>query len=55
MDPRPDLKPGDEAPPEAPASGENLCAICSGFGEIDGHHCDECAGTGRVETGVGGG
>ena len=54
MEGRPDLNPGDEAPPGAPASGENLCPICSGFGEIDGHHCDNCGGSGKVETGLGG-
>ena len=54
MEGRPDLKPGDEAPPGAEAAGENLCPICSGLGDIDGHRCDECAGTGKIEAGIGG-
>ena len=54
MEGRPDLNPGDEAPPEAPTSGENLCPICSGFGEIDGHHCENCDGSGKIEAGMGG-
>lgn len=48
-------KPGDEAPPGAPGTGENLCPACGGTGKIDGDGCPECKGTGKVTTGIGGG
>jgi DnaJ-class molecular chaperone len=49
------MKPGDEAPPDSEASGEDLCRECGGEGEVDGKRCEACRGTGRVEAGVGGG
>lgn len=52
---RPDLAPGDEAPPGTPGSGEDVCPRCGGSGKVDGTRCEECAGTGRVIHGVGGG
>jgi hypothetical protein len=48
-DPRPDQAPGDEAPPDEPSSGENVCPDCGGDG------CESCGGTGRVNEAVGGG
>lgn len=50
-----DLAPGDEAPPGTPGSGEDVCPRCGGDGTLDGASCPECAGTGRVVRGVGGG
>lgn len=49
------VKPGDEAPPDAPGTGENLCRECSGSGKVAGEVCPACAGTGKVRTGIGGG
>ena len=48
-------KPGDEAPPGAPGTGENLCRACSGTGKVDNVSCPDCKGTGKVITGIGGG
>jgi hypothetical protein len=48
-------KPGDEAPPGAPGTGENLCRACSGTGKVDDVPCPDCKGTGKVTTGIGGG
>ena len=48
-------KPGDEAAPGTPGTGENLCAECNGTGKVDGGTCPECRGTGKVITGIGGG
>ena len=48
-------KPGDDAVPGTPGTGENLCPECSGTGKIDGEACPECKGTGKVITGIGGG
>jgi hypothetical protein len=50
-DPR---KPGDEAHPDAPGTGENLCRACGGTGRRAEEPCPECRGTGRVTTGIGG-
>jgi DnaJ-class molecular chaperone len=58
-------KPGDEAPPGVPGTGENLCARCGGTGKLgrdklEGNQpgaepCPDCNGTGKVTTGIGGG
>lgn len=48
------MRPGDEAPPGTPGTGENLCRNCGGSGRVDGQPCRECEGTGRVVTGIGG-
>jgi hypothetical protein len=48
-------KPGDEATPGAPGTGENLCRHCAGTGKIGGEACPDCKGTGKVITGIGGG
>ncbi len=51
----PDLRPGDQVPPESPGAGENLCPECGGDGVRDGADCPGCGGTGRVIEAVGGG
>jgi hypothetical protein len=51
----PDLKPGDEAPPGTPGSGENICPDCRGSGRRSGQPCPTCSGTGTVNEGIGGG
>jgi len=48
-------KPGDEAAPGTPGTGENLCPDCSGTGKVEGKACPECNGTGKIITGIGGG
>jgi hypothetical protein len=47
-------KPGDEAPPGAPGTGENLCRTCGGTGKVEAKTCPDCQGTGKVTTGIGG-
>lgn len=50
------LKPGDEARPGTPGTGEDLCEDCGGTGiRKDGNKCPTCEGTGRVTRGIGGG
>jgi hypothetical protein len=49
-----DIKPGDEAPPNTPGTGEDLCPDCKGSGRIDGAKCETCDGTGRIVEGIGG-
>ena len=51
----PDLRPGDEVPPDAPSAAENLCPECGGDGVKDDAPCPGCDGTGRVIEAVGGG
>ncbi|MFJ7438560.1 hypothetical protein ACIQW5_12955 [Methylorubrum thiocyanatum] len=48
-------KPGDEAPPGTPGTGENLCPRCGGSGQIGAKSCPDCNGTGKVISGIGGG
>jgi hypothetical protein len=48
------MKPGDEAPPGTPGTGENVCPVCSGRGQVDGRACTNCSGTGKINTGIGG-
>ena len=52
-DERPPARPGDEAAPGTPQTGEGLCPDCSGKGRIDGQACPSCAGTGTVIVNVG--
>ncbi|MGE5514546.1 MAG: hypothetical protein ACM31D_01870 [Bacteroidota bacterium] len=47
-------KPGDQAPPGTPGTGEALCPTCGGRGTLDGRPCVDCAGTGIVTQGIGG-
>lgn len=52
---RPDLAPGDEAPPGTEGAGEDICPVCAGSGRsADDGPCPSCAGRGTVVTGVGG-
>jgi hypothetical protein len=50
----PPLKPGDEAAPGTPGTGENVCPVCHGSGRVGAQACANCAGTGRIVTGIGG-
>jgi hypothetical protein len=50
-----DLKPGDEAEPGTPGTGDDLCETCGGSGKVEGKTCPECEGTGHVVRGIGGG
>lgn len=47
--------PGDEAEPGTPGTGEGLCPVCSGRGQVDGKPCQNCGGTGKIVEGIGGG
>ena len=50
------MNPGDEAPPGAPGTGENICPECSGKGQLQsGGKCPNGGGTGKVITGIAGG
>ena len=55
MERKPDLSPGDEAPPDVPSAAENVCPRCAGSGRVDDGDCESCGGTGVVEEAVGGG
>lgn len=50
-----EMKPGDEAPPNTPSSGEDMCPTCNGSGKTEGKPCPTCQGTGRITEGIGGG
>jgi hypothetical protein len=49
------MAPGDEAPPGAPGTGEDVCPRCGGTGRLGSSACPDCAGTGKVNVGIGGG
>lgn len=49
------LKPGDQATPGTPGTGENVCPECRGTGKTDDKPCPHCQGTGKIITGIGGG
>ena len=49
------MRPGDEAPADEPAAGENVCPQCSGKGSVEGERCSNCEGTGTITEAVGGG
>lgn len=49
-----DEKPGDEAEPGAPGTGENVCPLCHGDGKLGVKECPRCLGTGKVTEGIGG-
>jgi hypothetical protein len=55
MESHDDIAPGDEAPPQEPSSGENVCPECGGSGTVDGGDCANCEGTGFINEAVGGG
>lgn len=46
--------PGDQAPAGTPGTGENICSVCNGSGQINANPCDNCGGTGKVIEGIGG-
>jgi len=46
--------PGDQAPPDTPGTGENICPACQGSGRIDSQECQKCGGSGKVVEGIGG-
>jgi DnaJ-class molecular chaperone len=48
------MKPGDEAPPGTPGTGENLCRACNGTGRTEGGECPTCLGSGKINEGIGG-
>lgn len=47
-------RPGDQADPGTPGTGEALCPVCSGSGRVDGEPCQNCRGTGKIIEGIGG-
>ncbi|WNO54558.1 hypothetical protein [Stakelama saccharophila] len=47
--------PGDEAAPDTPGTGEDICPRCNGSGKEGDETCPRCEGTGRVVEGIGGG
>lgn len=51
---RPDMAPGDEAPPGTEGAGEDVCPDCVGSGRKDDGECPTCAGRGTIIAGVGG-
>jgi hypothetical protein len=51
----PPLRPGDEARPGTPGTGEDICPECDGAGKnARGEKCRNCDGTGRIIRGIGG-
>jgi DnaJ-class molecular chaperone len=50
-----EMVPGDEAPPDSPSTGEDMCERCGGSGEVDGGTCPVCGGSGRIVEVIGGG
>lgn len=51
----PKLNPGDQAAPNTPGAGENICRECQGTGKIGARDCPICGGTGVVIEEIGGG
>jgi RecJ-like exonuclease len=51
----PKLNPGDQAEPDTPGAGENICRECQGTGKIGPKDCPICGGTGIVIEEIGGG
>jgi DnaJ-class molecular chaperone len=49
------LKPGDQAKPGTPGTGQNVCPECNGSGRAGSGKCPNCNGSGTVTTGVAGG
>ncbi len=49
------IEPGDDAVPGTPGTGENVCRRCNGSGRAHGGECPDCAGSGIVTEGIGGG
>jgi rubrerythrin len=51
---KPKLNPGDQADPDTPGAGENVCRECNGTGKLDDKECPICGGTGVVIEEIGG-
>ena len=47
-------RPGDDGQPGDALVGEDVCPDCSGSGQRNGDTCQTCAGTGRIDEGIGG-
>ena len=41
------LNPGDEAPPDAPGVGEDICRACHGTGKVEGSNAPYAAARGK--------
>ncbi len=50
----PELKPGDQAAPGTPGTGEAVCPRCDGTGRLNDERCGDCEGSGTVIQGIGG-
>jgi len=48
------MNPGDESPAGTPGTGENVCPVCHGSGQLRGQPCSNCGGSGRIVAGIGG-
>ena len=48
------MRPGDEAVPGTPGTGENICRTCKGSGHVNNKACPDCNATGKVTEGIGG-
>jgi DnaJ-class molecular chaperone len=48
-------RPGDQARPGTPGTGEAVCPACGGSGKRGVSDCPECQGTGKITAGIGGG
>lgn len=56
MRPTPPLNPGDDAPEGTPGIREDVCPRCRGKGKTeDQRACQDCAGSGKIIEGIGGG
>jgi len=55
----PSMNPGDDAPPGTPGTGEDVCPVCHGSGQMQEESekvtCANCGGTGVIIEGIGGG
>lgn len=47
--------PGDDAAPDTPGTGEDVCPVCNGSGRTEGSECGACGGSGKVVEAIGGG
>lgn len=48
------MNPGDEAMPGTPGTGEDICPVCHGTGQVGASACRNCGGSGRIVEGIGG-
>jgi hypothetical protein len=53
------MNPGDDAPPDTPGTGEDVCPVCHGSGQVQQDNeqvsCANCGGSGVIVEGIGGG